>query len=570
MIDLGANWIMSKPEQSAFDNAFSLWRKNRTVPSEKEDRAFEIFGLEQVLKNYELDDAEIAEGNAGRGGGDGGVDGFFFFVDRQLVKEDTFTPSGALSAELTLVSATLSPNYKEDKLDKLEKFCQYLLEWRSLDSKKGLNSTVKDNMLRFRHVYEQLLTHTHTLSVNLHYLCRSQHEPPKNFIERAEEIESYIKKKLPVADVCFTPWGENRLLDAVRSTAKRKLVLEKKEIMMTSDGSAVCLCAVSDFAAFLDDGKGRLMTWIMEPNVRDYQGNNQVNKQIRVTLNNAQWSEDFWWLNNGITILSDSCSCTGNKVTIENPEIVNGLQTSYEVFSARNIAELKKRHVLVKVIVAPDDRSKNAIIKATNSQTQVNAISLKATDPLQFDIEDRIALLGLFYDRRKGKYRRLKKPIKSIVSITSLGQAIIACYLQRPSDSRARPESLLKNEKYSPLIFNEDHGLDFYAACLQVDRKCAEYVESEKTLKEEEKVDLRYYVTMLAASHLCAKSQPQALEIADILPHLNANLNDKLLKKCTAEALAAYQAKGATDKAAKGRDMENSLKASLQKLYRPK
>src|SRR5258706_13709991 len=345
---------MSTLEQNALENAFRLWKDDR-MPSDKDDKAFEIFTLEQILKDKDLSDEEIAHGNTG-GGGDGGVDGFLFFIDRQLVREDNFTPKSAMSAELTLVQSTRTAGFDEGKVDKLEKFCHYLLDWKDLGAQKNLSQTAKDNMMRFRVSYEKLLPHEHTLSVNLHYASRSNHPPSSNVLLRIDELKAYIKSKLSLANVSFIPWGNVHLMEALRSNPKKKLILRKIKDLSMADSSIVCLCTVSDFAAFLDDGKGNLMTWIMEPNVRDYLGNNQVNKQIRSTLNSVTWTEDFWWLNNGVTILADSCTSAGDKVTIDNPEIVNGLQTSYEIFKARGNQTLADRHVLVKVIVAPDDR----------------------------------------------------------------------------------------------------------------------------------------------------------------------------------------------------------------------
>ncbi len=386
---------------------------------------------------------------------------------------------------------------------------------------------------------------------------------------RAQELVAYIKTRLSLASVEFVPWGCAKLLSAVRSTPQKTLVLEKVKDLSMTDGSIVCLATVSNFASFLDNGNGNLHAWLMEPNVRDYLGNNQVNKQIRLTLSATSWSEDFWWLNNGVTILSDGCFITGDKVSIQNPEIVNGLQTSYEIFNARSNAKLSERHVLVKVIVAPEDRVKNAIIKATNSQTSVSAVQLKATDPIQFDIEDKLSCIGLFYDRRKGKYKRLNKAIKDIVSIKEMGQAIIAAYLQRPSDSRGRPESLLNSEKYSPVIFSEDHGLDFFAACILIDRQCAAFVTKMTGLTSDACLDLRWYITMLVTIEITKKSEPNDKEIADTLPMVITPLDQSLISKCFDEVFKVYKDYGASGNVAKGKPMQDKLKEQAASRFPP-
>jgi hypothetical protein len=482
------------------------------------------------------------------------------------VQSAAFVPKASLSAELNIIQTTTSPGFQEDKIDKLEKFCRYLLDWEDLSTKRNLRQTVKEQMMLFRTKYAELLSMSHTLTVNLHYASRSDHPPSSNVMGRVEELKKYIKSKLQLAIIEFKPWGCKELLVAHRTNPLKKLTLKKFRLFDTPDNSVVCLCTVANYAAFLDDGTGQIKTWMMEPNVRDYQGNNKVNKQIRDTLNRAVWTEDFWWLNNGVTILADSCSVAGDTLTIENPEVVNGLQTSYEIFKARSNAALVERNLLVKIIVAPDDKSKTAIIKATNSQTTVSALSLKATEPLQFGIEDELLHGGLFYDRRKGKYRQQRKPISQVVSIKAMAQAVIAAYLQFPSDSRARPESLLNDEKHSANIFNEDSGLTFYRACILIDRRCDEFVRAS-ALTDDEKTDLRYYVTMLATCELCGKAQPKAEEITEVLTKISSGLTDAVLKWCLDTAEKHYRQHGATDKVAKGRDMENSIKQELSGRY---
>ncbi|GAI16788.1 unnamed protein product, partial [marine sediment metagenome] len=66
---------------------------------------------------------------------------------------------------------------------------------------------------------------------------------------------------------------------------------------------------------------------LFEANVRDYQGKVEVNKAIGNTLLSA-YSEDFWWLNNGVTVVASQASLSGKTLVVEDPQIVNGLQTS--------------------------------------------------------------------------------------------------------------------------------------------------------------------------------------------------------------------------------------------------
>jgi hypothetical protein len=565
MISLApTDWHMNTLDREALDNVFQTWKQER-MPESKESDAFEVFTAELVLKDAELSDEQISVGIAG-GGGDGGVDGFFFFVDRALVQSDEVVARSASSARLDIIQSTTTPGFQETRIDKLEKFCRYLLDWEDLTDKKNLRQNTKEHMMRFRIKYAELMQNSHTLKINLHYASRSDNPPSSNLMIRVGELKAYIKSKLSLAEVEFEPWGCKRLMDAHRNVPKKKLTLPKVRDFTTSDNSVVCLCTVASYANFLDDGHGQIRTWMMEPNVRDYQGSNKVNKQIRETLNNAVWKEDFWWLNNGVTILADACSVTGDQLTIDNPEVVNGLQTSYEIFRARGNLELKKRHLLVKVIVAPDDKSKTAIIRATNSQTTVSTISLQANEPLQFAIEDELLNSGLYYDRRKGKSRQQRKPIKDVVSMKALGQAVIAAYLQLPSDARARPDGVINSEKHSASIYSEDRSVKFYRGCILIDRRANEFVQS-RDLTDDLKYDFRYYVTMLATCELCGKAQPSASDITAALPNIQVVLTDTVLTWCLGTTQTFYTEYGGTDKTAKGREMENAIKASLVSRY---
>ena len=110
-------------------------------------------------------------------------------------------------------------------------------------------------------------------------------------------------------------------------------------------------------------------------------------------------------------------------------------------------ADAGTRSVLVRVIVPQEEDSRDRIIKATNSQTSIPRASLRATDKIHRDIEDYLTPRGIYYDRRKNYYKNQGKPVKKIVSIPYLAQAVLACGLRDPANARARPSSLLKNDE---------------------------------------------------------------------------------------------------------------------------
>src|SRR4051794_26979345 len=116
-------------------------------------------------------------------------------------------------------------------------------------------------------------------------------------------------------------------------------------------------------------------------------------------------------------VILDGRDQPANKVLeLESPQIVNGLQTSHEIFKRRVTGpEADERSVLVKVIEAEESSRRERIIRATNSQTPFGPSTLRATDKVQRQIEEYLSERGLFYERRRRYYFNQNKPVDRIV-----------------------------------------------------------------------------------------------------------------------------------------------------------
>lgn len=184
----------------------------------------------------------------------------------------------------------------------------------------------------------------------------------------------------------------------------------------------VTLVKLTSFYKFITDENCQIRRRLFDANVRDYQGRNKVNTSIQETLS-TETAEDFWWLNNGITILSNNAiPVSSRELQLDNPVIVNGLQTSNEIYSfySQNPESLMKesRNILVRVIVPESEESRNKIIFATNNQTNIPKSTLRVTDPIHLEIELYFKNKGLYYDRRKNFYRNEGKKPSDIVGVS--------------------------------------------------------------------------------------------------------------------------------------------------------
>ena len=315
---------------------------------------------------------------------------------------------------------------------------------------------------------------------------------------------------------------------------------------------------LQDFYDFITDEHSHLRKHIFESNVRDYQGSTRVNADIQASLR-EDMSEDFWWLNNGISILGSQASLGGKILTIEDPQIVNGLQTATEIhkYFRTGPPDGETRNVLVRIMVPPEEASRDRIIKATNSQTAVQAASLRATDKVQQDIEDYLKSKGLFYDRRKNYYKNEGKPRDRIIGIPYLAQAVMAIVLRRPDDARARPSSLLTSDQDYNQVFSPKHPMDLYYICAVAMRKIEAFMKgTTKDISTKERTNLKFYVAM----HAVASTEPRGFASPSAIAAFDVDLlDDQRIQESLDIVKEVYVRLGGDDRVAKGPELLNCL-----------
>lgn len=265
-------------------------------------------------------------------------------------------------------------------------------------------------------------------------------------------------------------------------------------------------------------------------------------------------------MNNGVTILASDAKAQGGKtLIIDNPEVVNGLQTSNEIFNHFNKhPEVEDtRTLLVRVIVPETAAVRDAIIKATNSQTSIPSVSLRATDKIHRDVEDYLKGKGFFYDRRKNFYKNDGKPIDQIISLSFLSQALMAVVLQRPDTARARPSTLLKKDEQYEQIFHTDHPINLYYVVLILMKRVDSFLKDRNDLELKDRTNIRFYVAYSLLIHLYRKTNVSIQEISNL--NVSVISNDAI-EPAYRLVKNQYETLGATDQIAKGTELLEELK----------
>ena len=492
-------------------------QKTAKAPELSDDAYFEMFTAEHILKNFDLSYDEIQSGQVG-GGGDGGIDSMYTFVNGNLIEDDTDTSNlgREIKSELFIIQSKMEAGFGEDTIRKFDTTFNDLFDLsRNLDE---FTAVYNEDLLRlaviFRDTYTQYAARLPSLAVNFRYVTIGDEVHP-NVKRLVSQLKATVLRLFSSATFSFDFINVADLLALTRQLPTTTFSLRISESPISSgEESFICLVNLSEFYGFISEQDGRLLRRIFEANVRDYQGNVQVNKGIRDTLFNPT-DDDFWWLNNGVTIIASHVSLSGKTLNIMNPLIVNGLQTSYEIHSyfSTDPTRHDDKNILVRVIgvahTANEEQTRNRIIKATNSQTAIQVASLRATDNIQRDIEDYLRSEGLYYDRRKNYYKNEGRPIAKIISITYLAQSVIAILLKRPNDARARPSSLLKEDANYFTIFDVTHPMPLYLKCIQILKRMESYLTSRFTeISSLEVNNFKFHLAMY--SSLLLANNPEA------------------------------------------------------------
>ena len=414
------------------------------------------------------------------------------------------------------------------------------------------NNLLTEAIRRFHDLYRN--TEGQFLNLNVSFVYASKGTTPAPGVQRkVTDLEKKVKEFDSRAVCDFKFLGAGKLYNLAIKQKRDARDLHIAETPISPDGREVgyvCLVELSDFFNFITENKKTILKQLFDANVRDYQGHVEVNNEIRASLKaNA---EDFWWLNNGISILSTKVQQVGKTLTIQEPQIVNGLQTSREIYHhyiEQGIANTDRR-ILVRVMVTTEEASRDRIIKATNSQNKIPTASLRATDSIHRLIEEHWKDKDLYYDRRKNYYKNEGMPRSKIIGISDLAQAVTAIVLRAPNQARGRPSSLLKKNSDYERIFNPEYPLDLYYICAEGIQRVESILKS-LDIDRSTRGNIKYYVAMHAIAGISRrKPVPDKIAKFDL-----SSLNEETIERSLKYILPKYENHGGDLKASKGPDL---------------
>ena len=441
-------------------------RVANTVPAIRRDEAFELFAFEQLLKFADLSSDELKSGWVD-GGDDGGIDGFFLFVNDHLLSDaSTFGwPKSRADLSVWIVNCKHHDTFSQAPVDKLIATLSELLDLGTRTSELASRYSREILAARDRLIfaYRLLATKIESFSVTVAYASRGDTANIGAAVSaRAAQLEDALRNLFSGIEVAFRFVGASELIAMHRKARRYSLALPF--VQCFSHGERYVLLAnLAEYARFVTEEDGSIRRYLFDSNVRDFAGLNRVNEDIASSLR-AEGGPDFWWMNNGVTILVTNAMITGEEIVLDDVQIVNGLQTTESIFRyfASGGIDAQKRAVLVKVVKSSDPSVRDAIIRATNNQTEVEQQSLHATDKIQRDIEQVLLGADWYYDRRKNFYANQGVAAEKIVSPLYLAAAVVGVVRAHPSVASRLKQRHLRNPQTYANVFSESLRLEVW------------------------------------------------------------------------------------------------------------
>lgn len=465
--------------QPIIQSKLNTYKKRHSLTELSDGLAFERFVNETVLTNHQPDafttDNDLLENVCIGGQNDMGLDGICIKVNGNLIStvseaKDLITTRRTADIEFIF----LQSKYK-DKFDSGEygKFTTGVLDFLSDTQVQPRN----DKVTEWLQVKEYLLSEEvlafwpQNPIVRLYYVAMGNWDE-KNYphiVALSKRLEMDIDALNTFEEVSFNYLDSSsykKMCDENDNAFTAILnIIDSSSLPEVNnvDNSSIILCTADSLLKMLLTNENLIRKTLFTDNVRDYQGDTTINNEILSTLENSPQS--FALLNNGITIVCDEIILANRKITIKNPQIVNGCQTCNVIFQAyKKEVDLSNVVVSAKVISTSNYDVINQIVKGTNRQNIVFDEAFEITKPFHKVLEDFFNSMPLsenitkiYYERRSKQYTYNSTILPSQkVNFKTLTQSFVSIFLREPHNGHRHESKLL--DDYQNMIFIDNQS----------------------------------------------------------------------------------------------------------------
>lgn len=459
---------------------------------------FNILSTLTVLNhnNIENNIEDIEEDNITDGDRDLGIDSLAIYINNVLIKaiEDVEEISNFIKSSWKIKIFLIQSKFNSKwPTEVLKNFASYLSMFL-LGDKLDMNENLKSKQDILQRIWNKMAINSYVeLNINICNIGNlndikdnKQFENSKNALIKSLNNISYLKLiKINERDLEFIKENVNKkpFLKEIKF-----IKIEKDSFSKIDNDGYIILSNIYDYYSFITENK-EIIDSIFEENVRDFQQNSSVNSNIERSLK-EDTNLDFWWLNNGITIIAEDIGSDVNScIKIQNPQIVNGLQTSYSIYHYMNqIKEeeriKERRKILIKIIKLNNEEIAEKIIAASNTQNSMNYATLRANSPILKSLEYDFRAHDLFLERRKSFYKNRSQDKNKIISTDFLAKYYVAVKKRNPSVAKNRTIIFFRDSENFNDIFQEKNKFEILSITLLADKIVKNIKQIELNKKE--------------------------------------------------------------------------------------
>lgn len=187
----------------------------------------------------------------------------------------------------------------------------------------GYSASLRRCREMFIAAFRHLSLHRPTLTFYIVYASRGDSGRLGSSVSaRGRQLIGLLNSYFSACSARFVTLGAAELVELYRQVKTFSIDLPVQECLTAGQEGYVVLAKLSDYCSFVRDEKGNLRRYLFDSNVRAYLGENLVNSDISRTLADPS-APNFWWLNNGVTILATSASLVGKTLKLQDIQIVN-------------------------------------------------------------------------------------------------------------------------------------------------------------------------------------------------------------------------------------------------------
>ncbi len=419
--------------------------------------------------------------------------------DKQI---DTITiDSDDASADVWIIQAKNSPSFSSNALVQLGNGLRWLIEAPKREYDTLSNQRLRDKILEFRGVKNEL----GPANLRLHVAFVSAGSTAALSEEFEQELKA-IRERYSDEDLFesfeIRAYGHDELNGLLRARDRRAKSIDAdlKIRYDVNKGSVinyradelrglVCTVSAQEIARLVnDDPSGS----VFDLNLRKFLGGRgAVNKDIMETCTSPESAHEFWFLNNGVTIVCDgfdpNLDPDDPRVKLKNLQIVNGCQTATTLARAQKDGKLRPDvRVMARIYEAPKNGLVDKIVLTTNNQNRISSRDLRANDVVQVDMERGFAIYELLYERKQRQHDAAGKDPKKIIPNEAVGQWHLAVVLKNPADGRGRKYKIW-GELYDR-IFAGKHPVEPYVVAVLLGRCVGEWINASGLKRDPDEV----------------------------------------------------------------------------------